>query len=157
MQWNTIFKLILQAATFELVLNGQLLYYSFLFYAISLWCSWVLNFSPCHKGSEINRGQISWEARPRPEPDNKGLKCHLTAGQGWAGRQCPSPALPLRPLLRSPSTTPGRVYPLPRPLPSRLYCWLPKRYFFNNNPSSRPIFPKKSFCCEILKNIFQGR
>ena len=133
-----------------------------LFYAISLWFSiygrhGVLKFSPYHKGAEINIGQISWEARPGPEPDNTGLKCHLTAGQGWAGRQCPSPALPLRALLWSPSTTPGRVYPLPRPLLSPLHCWLPKLCFFNNNPSSRPIFPKKPFCCEILKNILQGR
>lgn len=54
------FKLILQAATFDLVLNGQALHYSFLSYVIPLPFSIcgrprVSHFGLCHNGSETSR------------------------------------------------------------------------------------------------------
>ena len=114
------FKLISQAATSDLVLNGQVLYYSFPLDAISLWFSiygrhGVLNFSLCHKGPEINIGQIT-ESEAGARTWQQRAEVPWRRDRAGLGRATVSFAstFPVCPPLGAPSTAPGRWHPLPR-------------------------------------------
>ena len=122
MQWNIILNWSRRLPHLTWCLMARFFIIVFHFMQFLFWFSiygrhGVLNFSLCHKGPEINIGQISWEwGWARTWQQRAEVPWRVGWGRAGQGCQlwCCASTLPVCPRLGTPSTTPGRCHPLPR-------------------------------------------